>query len=117
MAIGEAEAFSERMKRELVALESANVYALMETETVVEEVGNNPTISVLCQMQCHFGGNQLQNYYSCFYVRYQCNSSPFALLNIVSISFCAFFCILHYDGHTQKCLLIEHSFASLLAPC
>lgn len=56
MAIGEAEAFSERMKRELVALESANVYALMETETVVEEVGNNPTISVLCQMQCHFGG-------------------------------------------------------------
>ena len=38
MAIGEAEAFSERMKRELVALESANVYALMETESVVEEV-------------------------------------------------------------------------------
>ncbi|KAM0931512.1 hypothetical protein ACQ4PT_000270 [Festuca glaucescens] len=37
MAIGEAEAFSERMKRELVALESANVYALMETESVVEE--------------------------------------------------------------------------------
>uniref|UniRef100_M8C463 Exocyst complex component Sec3 PIP2-binding N-terminal domain-containing protein n=1 Tax=Aegilops tauschii TaxID=37682 RepID=M8C463_AEGTA len=38
MAIGEAEAFSERMKRELVALESANVYALMETESVVEEI-------------------------------------------------------------------------------
>ena len=38
MAIGEAEAFSERMKRELVALESANVYALIETESVVEEV-------------------------------------------------------------------------------
>lgn len=38
MAIGEAEAFSERMKRELVALECANVYALMETESVVEEV-------------------------------------------------------------------------------
>jgi hypothetical protein len=38
MAIGEAEAFSDRMKRELVALESANVYALMETESVVEEV-------------------------------------------------------------------------------
>jgi hypothetical protein len=38
MAIGEAEAFSERMKRELVALESANVYALLETESVVEEV-------------------------------------------------------------------------------
>ena len=38
MAIGEAEAFSERMKCELVALESANVYALMETESVVEEV-------------------------------------------------------------------------------
>jgi hypothetical protein len=41
MAIGEAEAFSERMKRELVALESANVYALMETESVVEEVCEN----------------------------------------------------------------------------
>uniref|UniRef100_A0A0D9XR37 Exocyst complex component Sec3 PIP2-binding N-terminal domain-containing protein n=1 Tax=Leersia perrieri TaxID=77586 RepID=A0A0D9XR37_9ORYZ len=38
IAIGEAEAFSERMKRELVALESANVYALMETESVVEEI-------------------------------------------------------------------------------
>ncbi|GJN06786.1 hypothetical protein PR202_ga24547 [Eleusine coracana subsp. coracana] len=38
MAIGEAEAFSERMKRELVALECANVYALIETESVVEEI-------------------------------------------------------------------------------
>ena len=46
MAIGEAEAFSERMKRELVALESANVYALMETESVVEEVSENFRYSV-----------------------------------------------------------------------
>jgi hypothetical protein len=46
MAIGEAEAFSERMKRELVALESANVYALMETESVVEEVCENFRYSV-----------------------------------------------------------------------
>ncbi|XP_052136552.1 exocyst complex component SEC3A-like isoform X1 [Oryza glaberrima] len=48
MAIGEAEAFSERMKRELVALESANVYALMETETVIEEVLEGLEIASIC---------------------------------------------------------------------
>uniref|UniRef100_A0A0E0MEN6 Exocyst complex component Sec3 PIP2-binding N-terminal domain-containing protein n=1 Tax=Oryza punctata TaxID=4537 RepID=A0A0E0MEN6_ORYPU len=48
MAIGEAEAFSERMKRELVALESANVYALIETETVVEEVLEGLEIASIC---------------------------------------------------------------------
>ncbi|TVU25817.1 hypothetical protein EJB05_28327 [Eragrostis curvula] len=48
MAIGEAEAFSERMKRELVALESANVYALMETESVVEEVLQGLEIATIC---------------------------------------------------------------------
>ncbi|KAL5204740.1 hypothetical protein ABZP36_009611 [Zizania latifolia] len=48
MAIGEAEAFSERMKRELVALESANVYALMETESVVEEVLEGLEIASIC---------------------------------------------------------------------
>ncbi|PWZ27301.1 hypothetical protein Zm00014a_026993 [Zea mays] len=48
MAIGEAEAFSERMKRELVALESANVYALLETESVVEEVLQGLEIASIC---------------------------------------------------------------------
>ncbi|PNT63723.1 hypothetical protein BRADI_4g20338v3 [Brachypodium distachyon] len=48
MAIGEAEAFSERMKRELVGLESANVYALMETESVVEEVLQGLEIASIC---------------------------------------------------------------------
>uniref|UniRef100_A0ACD6A309 Uncharacterized protein n=1 Tax=Avena sativa TaxID=4498 RepID=A0ACD6A309_AVESA len=48
MAIGEAEAFSERMKRELTALESANVYALMETESVVEEVLEGLEIATIC---------------------------------------------------------------------
>ncbi|XP_051179619.1 exocyst complex component SEC3A [Lolium perenne] len=48
MAIGEAEAFSERMKRELVALESANVYALMETESVVEEVLQGLEVASIC---------------------------------------------------------------------
>ncbi|PKA56641.1 Exocyst complex component SEC3A [Apostasia shenzhenica] len=38
MGVGEAEAFSERMKRELQALEAANVYALLESETLIEEV-------------------------------------------------------------------------------
>ncbi|MBA0624104.1 hypothetical protein Godav_009504 [Gossypium davidsonii] len=38
MGIGEAEAFSERLKRELLALEAANVHAMLESETLVEEV-------------------------------------------------------------------------------
>ncbi|KAL9247087.1 hypothetical protein vseg_020555 [Gypsophila vaccaria] len=38
MGIGEAEAFSERLKRELQALEAANVHAILETEPLVEEV-------------------------------------------------------------------------------
>lgn len=38
MGIGEAEAFSERMKRELLALEAANVHAILESEPLVDEV-------------------------------------------------------------------------------
>uniref|UniRef100_A0A0D6QYJ6 Exocyst complex component Sec3 PIP2-binding N-terminal domain-containing protein n=1 Tax=Araucaria cunninghamii TaxID=56994 RepID=A0A0D6QYJ6_ARACU len=38
MGIDEAEAFSERLKRELLALEAANVYAILESEPLVEEV-------------------------------------------------------------------------------
>lgn len=38
MGVSEAEAFSERMKRELLALESANVHAILQTESVVDEV-------------------------------------------------------------------------------
>ncbi|KAJ4831775.1 Exocyst complex component S3A, partial [Turnera subulata] len=38
MGIGEAEAFSERLKRELQALEAANVHAILETEPLVEEI-------------------------------------------------------------------------------
>ncbi|XP_073107902.1 exocyst complex component SEC3A isoform X2 [Elaeis guineensis] len=38
MGIGEAEAFSERLKRELLALEAANVHALLESEPLIEEV-------------------------------------------------------------------------------
>ncbi|KAJ3677628.1 hypothetical protein LUZ60_003352 [Juncus effusus] len=38
MGIGGAEAFSERMKRELLALELANVHAILETEPIVDEV-------------------------------------------------------------------------------
>ncbi|XP_042463879.1 exocyst complex component SEC3A-like isoform X1 [Zingiber officinale] len=37
MGIGEAEAFSERLKRELLALEAANVHALVECESIIEE--------------------------------------------------------------------------------
>ncbi|KAG9150381.1 hypothetical protein Leryth_014560 [Lithospermum erythrorhizon] len=38
MEIGEAEAFSERLKRELQALEAANVHAILGTEVLVSEV-------------------------------------------------------------------------------
>lgn len=38
MGIGEAEAFSERMKRELLALEAANVHSLLESAPLIEEV-------------------------------------------------------------------------------
>ncbi|XP_057974982.1 exocyst complex component SEC3A [Malania oleifera] len=38
MGIGEAEAFSERLKRELLALEAANVHAILENEPLIEEV-------------------------------------------------------------------------------
>ncbi|CAA0841770.1 Exocyst complex component SEC3A [Striga hermonthica] len=38
MGIGEAEAFSERLKRELQALEAANVHAILENEPLISEV-------------------------------------------------------------------------------
>ncbi|CAD5314863.1 unnamed protein product [Arabidopsis thaliana] len=40
IGIGEAEAFSERLKRELQALEAANVHAILESEPLVDEVLN-----------------------------------------------------------------------------
>ena len=41
MGIGEAEAFSERLKRELQALEAANVHAILESEPLIDEVTLN----------------------------------------------------------------------------
>ncbi|XP_020592112.1 exocyst complex component SEC3A-like isoform X2 [Phalaenopsis equestris] len=38
MGIGEAEAFSERLKRELHALEAANVHSLLESEPLIQQV-------------------------------------------------------------------------------
>jgi len=38
MGIGEAEEFSERLKRELQALEAANVHSLLESEPLMDEV-------------------------------------------------------------------------------
>ncbi|KAL9359671.1 hypothetical protein Peur_047794 [Populus x canadensis] len=38
MGIGEAEVFSESLKRELLALEAANVHAILESEPLIEEV-------------------------------------------------------------------------------
>ncbi|GLT58088.1 hypothetical protein SLA2020_310100 [Shorea laevis] len=38
MGISEAEAFSERLKRELLALEAANVHAILESEPLIDEV-------------------------------------------------------------------------------
>uniref|UniRef100_A0A7N1A6G1 Exocyst complex component Sec3 PIP2-binding N-terminal domain-containing protein n=1 Tax=Kalanchoe fedtschenkoi TaxID=63787 RepID=A0A7N1A6G1_KALFE len=38
MGIGEAEAFSERLRRELLALEAANVHAILESAPMIEDV-------------------------------------------------------------------------------
>ncbi|TYG70145.1 hypothetical protein ES288_D05G288800v1 [Gossypium darwinii] len=48
MGIGEAEAFSERLKRELLALEAANVHAMLESETLVEEVLQGLEVATHC---------------------------------------------------------------------
>lgn len=41
MGIGEAEVFSERLKRELHALEAANVHAILESQHLVDEVNHS----------------------------------------------------------------------------
>lgn len=48
MGIGEAEAFSERLKRELHALEAANVHAILESEPLVDEVFPSIFAFLLC---------------------------------------------------------------------
>lgn len=59
MGIGEAEVFSERLKRELHALEAANVHAILETEHLVDEVNHTHTIwhyvdSITIELCYHF---------------------------------------------------------------
>ncbi|XP_052208193.1 exocyst complex component SEC3A [Diospyros lotus] len=48
MGIGEAEAFSERLKRELQALEAANVHALLESEPLIDEVLQGLEVATNC---------------------------------------------------------------------
>ncbi|PWA80348.1 exocyst complex component Sec3 [Artemisia annua] len=48
MGIGEAEIFSERLKRELHALEAANVHAILETEHLVDEVLQGLESATIC---------------------------------------------------------------------
>ncbi|OMO62527.1 Exocyst complex, component Exoc1, partial [Corchorus capsularis] len=48
MGIGEAEAFSERLKRELLALEAANVHAILESEPLVDEVLQGLEAAAIC---------------------------------------------------------------------
>ncbi|XP_024027764.1 exocyst complex component SEC3A [Morus notabilis] len=48
MGIGEAEAFSERLKRELLALEAANVHAILESEPLIDEVLKGLEASTSC---------------------------------------------------------------------
>ncbi|KAJ9166142.1 hypothetical protein P3X46_020929 [Hevea brasiliensis] len=48
MGIGEAEAFSERLKRELLALEAANVHAILESEPLIEEVLQGLDVATNC---------------------------------------------------------------------
>ncbi|KAM0060740.1 putative exocyst complex component Sec3 [Helianthus debilis subsp. tardiflorus] len=48
MGIGEAEVFSERLKRELHALEAANVHAILESEHMVHEVLQGIESAAIC---------------------------------------------------------------------
>ncbi|KAL0314747.1 UNVERIFIED_CONTAM: Exocyst complex component SEC3A [Sesamum angustifolium] len=48
MGIGEAEAFSERLKRELQALEAANVHAILENEPLIREVLQGLEVASTC---------------------------------------------------------------------
>ncbi|PIN15838.1 Exocyst protein Sec3 [Handroanthus impetiginosus] len=48
MGIGEAEAFSERLKRELQALEAANVHAILENEPLIREVLQGLEVATNC---------------------------------------------------------------------
>lgn len=48
LGIGEAEAFSERLKRELHALEAANVHAILETQPMVEKVSQGLDAALSC---------------------------------------------------------------------
>ncbi|KAI3884617.1 hypothetical protein MKW92_014367 [Papaver armeniacum] len=48
MGIGEAEAFSERLKRELLALEAANVHAILETDPLIEEIVHGLESASIC---------------------------------------------------------------------
>ncbi|KAE9600062.1 hypothetical protein Lal_00045618 [Lupinus albus] len=48
MGIGEAEAFSERLKRELQGLEAANVHALLESEPLIDEVMQGLESATIC---------------------------------------------------------------------
>ncbi|XP_059633811.1 exocyst complex component SEC3A [Cornus florida] len=48
MGIGEAEAFSERLKRELQALEAANVHAILESEPLIDDVLRGLDLSINC---------------------------------------------------------------------
>ncbi|CAI0465481.1 unnamed protein product [Linum tenue] len=48
MGIGEAEAFSERLKRELLALEAANVHAIVESEPLIDQVLQGLEEATIC---------------------------------------------------------------------
>ena len=48
MGVGEAEAFSERLKRELQALEAANVHAILESEPLIDEVLQSLEAATIC---------------------------------------------------------------------
>ncbi|RDX80892.1 Exocyst complex component SEC3A, partial [Mucuna pruriens] len=48
MGVGEAEAFSERLKRELQALEAANVHAILESEPLIDEVLQGLESATIC---------------------------------------------------------------------
>ncbi|KAK9129980.1 hypothetical protein Sjap_010467 [Stephania japonica] len=48
MGVTEVEAFSERLKRELLALEAANVHSILETESLIDEVMQGLESATVC---------------------------------------------------------------------
>lgn len=100
MGIGEAEAFSERLKRELQALEAANVHAILENEPLIDEV----VFPNVCIIAMTFSYKSSSMYYPLCYTLY---FSPNQFLSPGNISFRYEHCIIE-----QLFCMVSYFFSS-----